>query len=145
MRLYLDTNIVIFMLNKDEKSIDDDTQKMLLDDGNVLFTSAICVQEIVHLTQTGNLFADKKKKKRQYKSQPFDIIDRVKALGIEIVPINELHLRKLQTLPIVHDHRDPFDRLIIAQAIADKATLVSTDRMFPNYVELGLKLHQNFN
>ncbi len=38
---------------------------------------------------------------------------------------------------------DTNDRLIIAQAISDKATLVSSDLQFPKYRKYGLSLHQN--
>ncbi len=140
MKLYLDTNIVIFMLNEDAKSMDDDTRLLLSNDRNLLYTSAICVQELIHLRQTGKLFAEKKRKKDR---APEPMVEMVTQLGIEIVPVTDAHLRQLDILPLVGDHRDPFDRLIIAQAIADKATLVSSDRQFPNYVEHGLAFHQN--
>ena len=45
--------------------------------------------------------------------------------------INETHLFTLQTLP--HHHKDPFDRLLIAQAIAEGMTLVTEDRHIPTY------------
>ncbi len=139
MRLYLDTNIVIFLLTEDVKSIDNDTYAMLSDDSNVLFTSAICVQELIILRQTGKLFTEKKWNRRREKS----LTDMVLELGIEIVPVNELHLRRLDSLPMLAGHSDPFDRLIIAQAIADKATLVSSDKAFPRYAEQGLAFHMN--
>ena len=41
------------------------------------------------------------------------------------------------------DHRDPFDRLIIAQAISDKATLISSDLKFQWYEKYGLTFIQN--
>lgn len=47
------------------------------------------------------------------------------------------------SLPFIKDHRDPFDRLIIAQAISDKATLVSSDLKFQWYEKYGLDFVQN--
>ncbi|MCD8288867.1 MAG: hypothetical protein LUC26_03010 [Prevotella sp.] len=73
-----------------------------------------------------------------------NVVKRLEEFGITITPLTPKHLEAEEKLPMLKDKCDPNNRLIIAQAIADKATFVSTDRMFPNYVELGLKLHQNF-
>jgi PIN domain nuclease of toxin-antitoxin system len=51
--------------------------------------------------------------------------------GILILPIQTMHLQRLLSLPF--HHRDPFDRLIIAQAIAEEMTLVSDDVAFSVY------------
>ena len=62
----------------------------------------------------------------------------LKNMGIDIVPVSVKHLEKLASLPLMDDHRDPNDRLIIAQAILDKVALVSSDRKFDKYVKYGL-------
>ncbi|MEZ4772097.1 MAG: type II toxin-antitoxin system VapC family toxin [Bacteroidia bacterium] len=51
--------------------------------------------------------------------------------GIQSLPISTLHLTTLDTLP--PHHRDPFDRLILAQALADNMTLISKDATFRLY------------
>lgn len=51
--------------------------------------------------------------------------------GIHILPIQTMHLQRLLGLPF--HHRDPFDRLIIAQALAEEMTLVSDDTAFSAY------------
>lgn len=51
--------------------------------------------------------------------------------GILILPIQTVHLQRLLSLPF--HHRDPFDRLIIAQALAEEMTLVSDDTAFSTY------------
>jgi len=48
------------------------------------------------------------------------------------------HLETLSCLPFYPDHRDPFDRVIIAQAITEKIPIISSDRKFHNYVKHGL-------
>jgi PIN domain nuclease of toxin-antitoxin system len=50
---------------------------------------------------------------------------------IEILPIELRHLRSLTTL--AHHHRDPFDRIIIAQALAERLPVVSSDAAFDVY------------
>lgn len=51
--------------------------------------------------------------------------------GIEILPVNLLHVLALESLPL--HHKDPFDRLIIAQANADDISLLSVDPIFKQY------------
>lgn len=57
---------------------------------------------------------------------------------IEIIPINTVHLLTLSELPF--HHKDPFDRLIISQAIAENLTLISKDESFKKY-----KVKQQWN
>lgn len=51
--------------------------------------------------------------------------------GIEILPITLEHVLALETLPI--PHKDPFDRLLVAQARIEKAGFLSCDPIFENY------------
>ncbi|MBM3821513.1 MAG: type II toxin-antitoxin system VapC family toxin [Verrucomicrobia bacterium] len=55
----------------------------------------------------------------------------VAANGFLVLPLDFRHLRELLTLPF--HHRDPFDRLLIAQAFVEEMTLVSCDPHFPAY------------
>jgi PIN domain nuclease of toxin-antitoxin system len=59
------------------------------------------------------------------------IINKALANGFEILPIEPEHLITLSTLTFFH--RDPFDRLMIAQAITEDIPLVSSDRIFELY------------
>ena len=47
------------------------------------------------------------------------------------LPISLAHIDRMRTLP--YHHRDPFDRLIIAQAMEEGLTIVTRDRRFPAY------------
>jgi len=51
--------------------------------------------------------------------------------NIEILPINLQHLIVLTKLPL--HHRDPFDRLLIAQAITEEVPIISIDKKFDLY------------
>jgi PIN domain nuclease of toxin-antitoxin system len=51
--------------------------------------------------------------------------------GFEILPISFQDISTITSLPF--HHRDPFDRLIISQAINANLTIVSKDEFFPNY------------
>ena len=65
--------------------------------------------------------------------QPFDALfpDAVSDSGMTLLPVEFRHLTALSQMP--WHHRDPFDRLLIAQAQVDGLTLVSVDRHFPLY------------
>ncbi len=131
MRLYLDTNILVYML-LDRDELHRDVAHMLYDFENELLTSSLCVGEMMHLCQIGKIGG---KKSQVF---PTDIINRIHDSGIEVKSLEERHIAALSTLPILGDHRDPNDRLIIAQAIADRVPLVSSDRKFSRYVRHGL-------
>lgn len=63
---------------------------------------------------------------------------QVRANGFRILPIEDAHLACYSALAQVPNHRDPFDRLLIAQALTEDLTLVSRDGKFADYA--GLKL-----
>jgi PIN domain nuclease of toxin-antitoxin system len=55
----------------------------------------------------------------------------VDALGYRLLPINLSHALAVEHVPL--HHRDPFDRLLVAQAQLEQATLVSADPVFARY------------
>ncbi len=58
--------------------------------------------------------------------------------GVCIGQVSKKHLSELVTLPLYDDHRDPNDRMIIAQAISNRIPLISSDRKFTRYERYGL-------
>jgi PIN domain nuclease of toxin-antitoxin system len=63
-------------------------------------------------------------------SLPSNYTDGIEHIGAALLPISISHVKRLQTLPL--HHRDPFDRMLVAQAMEEGLTLVSRDR----YVKL---------
>lgn len=61
-----------------------------------------------------------------------DFEDVVRDEGFILLSITYGHLRALESLPL-HDHRDPFDRMIIAQALAEGIPIATADRRFAAY------------
>lgn len=135
MKVYLDTNILIFALMDDDE-LSADVKAIMDDCSNLMYTSSVCIHEAIHLCQIGKLENTRKKKARTIR--PEVIMQMVKDFGIEIIPVSCHHLAVYASMPIDEDHRDPNDRLIIAQAIADRVPLVSSDRKFSRYVRHGL-------
>lgn len=62
---------------------------------------------------------------------PDDLPERVQQLGFELLPIESQHVWRVRSLP--HHHGDPFDRLLIAQAVLERLPVVTADRAFEDY------------
>lgn len=52
------------------------------------------------------------------------------------LPLNSRHVEQVEHLPL--HHKDPFDRMLIAQAISENLCLISQDSVMPNYKDLKL-------
>lgn len=141
MRYYLDTNILVFLRTSNLSEISREVQYILQDYDNRLYTSSVCIHELIHLCQIGKVSECK-----GHKRTPVDVSEIILWLndaGIKIQYVSEKHLQTLAELPLKKDHHDPFDRLIIAQAIADGISIITSDRQFAYYQRYGLKLMFN--
>ncbi|AZO68977.1 MAG: type II toxin-antitoxin system VapC family toxin [Mesorhizobium sp.] len=113
----VDTHILLWVLNADSRLSDHHRDIFLA--GEDVVVSAVSVAEIAikkslgKVTLTGN------------------IVEILRSNGIPILSVNELHAARLEHLPL--HHRDPFDRLLIAQAQIEGLTLVTADRHFSAY------------
>ena len=132
MRYLIDTNIVLFVLT-DQEQLTRETEDILNDYNNQIYVPAEAIKELIHLYQSGKLEVRKWKIAR-------DIVDFIKDANFEIKSPREEHLKTLADLPLLPDHKDPSDRMIIAQAITENIPIISSDRKFINYREFGLEL-----
>ena len=134
MRIFLDTNILAFMLTDRLDDISQDTMLQLNDYTNQLMASSVCVAELIHLCQIGKLSGGR----RKGAPHPASIMAWLKAVGISMKSPDEKSLQVFSELILFEDHRDPNDRLIVAQAISDRVPLISSDRKFERYRPYGL-------
>jgi PIN domain nuclease of toxin-antitoxin system len=122
MKLLLDTHTFIWWDNEPDKlpkQIHDSCQ----DPTNELLLSLASVWELQIKIQLGKL------KLRTVLEKV--ITDQQTQNGLGFLPITPAHIFELQNLP--HHHRDPFDRLLIAQARLEDATPLSKDEIFASY------------
>lgn len=78
------------------------------------------------------LSKDNERAEKLLLTQPFDALpEYIRINGFNYLSIQVEHLIQLKELP--HIHGDPFDRLLISQAIFEDLTIVSTDKHFKNY------------
>jgi len=136
MRYYLDTNVLIYVLMRDNDSISRDIENILDDYSNRFYVSSVAVRELIHAYKTKGIeFSNFKSVKV--------IFEAMDNLGIEIVPMNKYHLMAYSELEIVAGHKDPNDHIIISQAISDKIPIISSDRKFQEYCKQGLSFVYN--
>lgn len=128
MRYYLDTNILAFLLLDRQDEFCPDVAEILLDYGTIRLTSSVCVHELMHLFQIGRLDP---KGKRNFRCE--SVLDMLDIAGIDIVPVNRKHLEAYANLPMHGHHTDPNDRLIVAQSIADRIPVISSEHQFKLY------------
>ena len=122
MKILLDTNVLIWLLH-DPAKIQPSTLKMLIDPVNELFVSHISLWEIVIKLQKGKL--------TQLGSSIHYVLDELREQRIDLLPLTVTHLFRLEYLD--HLHNDPFDRLLIAQALSEDLPVATSDAVFRNY------------
>jgi PIN domain nuclease of toxin-antitoxin system len=74
--------------------------------------------------------------KRRFRAIEFTIDyfwTALNAMGARLLALEGAHVNAYSKLPLIEDHRDPFDRMLIAQAITESMTLVGGDRRFRAY------------
>lgn len=122
MKLLLDTHVFIWW-DSDPAKLSKKALALCSGPGNTLFLSVASAWEMQIKMQLGKM-------KLAFSLQ--DIIrEQQKANGLQIMPVELEHVLALHSLPA--HHNDPFDRLLIAQARAESAVLVSKDKIFSTY------------
>ncbi len=123
MRVLVDTHTFIWELLADKRSSRKAIQ-ILGDQDSELVFSIVSLWEIVINMKLGRL--------KTLSSSVGFVRDKAQEYGMEILPIRYEHLLALETLPET-DHRDPFDRLLIAQGIAESLPILTADAKFKLY------------
>ncbi len=121
MRILIDTHIFLWFVNNDPQlSL---TAKILLESDVEILLSVASLWEIAIKVSTGKMTLP----------QPFEIFipEQLQQNDITVLPIATEHLTYITTLPF--HHRDPFDRLLIAQSIVEGIPIVSGDDAFDLY------------
>jgi len=62
-----------------------------------------------------------------------DIEAAIQEMGAVLLPIKLKHLHELSGMPFYEDHKDPFDRMLIAQALAEDLSIATSDTRFAGY------------
>ena len=122
MKLLLDTHILLWWLTQDRKLSQTETA-IITDPDNLIFVSAATAWEIAVKKMIGKL------------SAPDDLSAALAANDFFELPISIEHTQKLYQLPL--HHHDPFDRMLIVQAMSEDLTLMTRDAKIALY---GIKI-----
>lgn len=117
MRLLLDTHIMLWMLDDDARLAP--AARRAIEDADRVFVSAATVWEIAIKRRLGKLDA------------PDSLIELIEGAGLDRLPIIAEHGMAAGALP--NHHRDPFDRMLVAQARVEGLTLVTADPHISKY------------
>lgn len=116
MRLLLDTHVLLWAI---KGRLSSRILESIYDDSNVALVSAAALWEVAIKLGLGKIDA------------PPDLPDLLPPVSIDILPIRTEHVWAVRDLPKLH--RDPFDRLMVAQAMLEELTLVTHDRQLTQY------------
>jgi PIN domain nuclease of toxin-antitoxin system len=118
-RLLLDTNVALWLLLGDRERVSTDAVHALEDTTNEVALSAATVWEIAIKRSLGKV------------TLPDSWAAALQRLGFDPMPVNAIHAAAVEHLP--WHHRDPFDRLLVAQASVERCALVTADRRLDTY------------
>jgi len=121
MRLLLDTNALIWLLN-DPQRLSTSTADSIEDDSTELWCSVVSVWEVAIRHGIGKLGLSAAR-----------ALSGIQDTGAEVLALKPEHLLALQGLPRVERHNDPFDHIMLAQAMHEGLTLVTSDRRLAEY------------
>jgi PIN domain nuclease of toxin-antitoxin system len=130
MNYLLDTHILIWALT-DPHKLDKNFRKILEDPGNTIYVSSLCFWEISLKHANGKLNLGK--------NLPEDFLTGSKKAGFTFKSLTEAETVGFYKLTDTH-HKDPFDRMMIWQAICNNYTFITDDKQVKKYVSTGLRI-----
>jgi len=121
MRLLLDTHIILWVAGEPDK-LSEEARALLLNVSNKLYFSAASIWEIVIKRGLG---------REDFKVDPQRLRKQLVINGYEEIAISSDHALAVELLPLLH--KDPFDRILIAQARAEGILLLTADNQISLY------------
>ena len=125
MKLLLDTHLVCWDFYEPRK-IPEAARKLMID-AEAVFVSSASIWEIAIKVRIGKMQAN-----------PRRVVQFMEAAGIQELPVYSKHTVLVVDLPLLHT--DPFDRLLVAQAISEHMHLLTVDAQLKPYSELVIQV-----
>lgn len=121
MRLLLDTHLILWWVGNHPK-LPSAARQTVLEQSEAVYISRASLWEMAIKISLGRLRIDLAR-----------FIHTVETRGFEWLDIRNDHLLAVAALPIFDDHRDPFDRLLIAQSLTEPLILLTVDHKLARY------------
>ena len=124
----IDTQILIWSLVNPPK-LSDDTQKKLKE--NTIWASQVSLYEIAIKQKIGKL--------PEFDITTRALVQQMERDGFHLLPLSNEHIAAYQDIPLQNNHRDPFDRLILATSLAENIPVISADtnfKLYTSYIQL---------
>jgi len=121
MKLLLDTNALIWLLDGDDR-LGRNARDAIIDDGNTVHVSAVSIYEMAVKIRIGKLAIDLA-----------GAVARIDESDVERLEIEDEHCLAMAGIAPLPGHRDPFDLMLVAQAMTEGLTIISSDRMLEQY------------
>lgn len=118
MKYLLDTNVFVWWMQKN-KRLPRKVEKIINDPQNTIILSVASVWEIIIKTRLKKSNISK------------DLIKDIDKTSFTLISIEISHVLLLEILPIFH--KDPFDRILVAQSKAEQAVLITSDKQIWKY------------
>jgi PIN domain nuclease of toxin-antitoxin system len=120
MRLLLDTHVFIWVVT-DDPSLNQKA-RTIIEEASAVYVSAASIWEIAIKSKLGKLDAD-----------PEDMARAIDSSGFTELPVSSLHAARVVKLPHNDGHKDPFDRLLVAQSMVEPLVLLTADPKLSSY------------
>jgi PIN domain nuclease of toxin-antitoxin system len=121
LRLLLDTHLLLWAVAS-SKRLPREARELLEDESHEVYFSAVSIWEIA-------IKSSLRRKDFRIDLAPFLLA--LPQMGLVELPVTAAHAAGVAQLPFIH--RDPFDRLLIAQSIAEPLTLLTNDKILDRY------------
>lgn len=131
MRMLLDTHVLLWSLAEEDR-LDPETRALIEDPVNDVLFSAASIWEIAIKAQLARI---------DFPVRPERVAQAAREIGFRELPVRSEAAAHVASLPLLH--RDPFDRLLVAQAITDPARLYTADALLPRYSESVVLIGRN--
>ena len=121
MRILLDTQLLLWSVASSRR-LPKPARALILDPENDAFYSAASVWEIAIKSAL---------RRKDFKADPVALVRAFGQSGFSALPVTATHAARVAALPAIH--RDPFDRLLIAQSFSEPMTFLTNDSILARY------------